>query len=73
MNKAYKTTGFIVNPYNLPNEVKVLEIVGKGNYEDFKNLPDVLKFNDELYGKSSYNSDTNIACYRNDKVIATSN
>lgn len=39
------------------------------DYDDFRNLPQVIEVNETLLGKSAWNSDRNVAYYRSDKTM----
>ncbi len=54
----------------LPDGVKVLIVTCDGAAE-LKVLPKALLFNDEVYGRTGWNSDANVAYYRTDKAVAT--
>ncbi len=44
-----------------------METVG---YDEYRTMPQVLEYQDKLYGKMSWNSDHYEACYRTDALIA---
>jgi len=50
------------------DNIGVLEI--KVNDTDYLAQPQVLEYEGRLYGKSSWNSDTMLVCYRTDKQMA---
>ena len=40
------------------------------NYDEYRTLPEVLEYQDKLYGKTGWNSDQCVAYYRTDALIA---
>jgi hypothetical protein len=54
----------------MPDDVVVAETSCK-DYESFLSLPSGIMCEGEFLGKSAWNSDTQVAYYRSDKIIAT--
>jgi len=42
------------------------------DYDHFRQLPDVIRLNGRVYGKSGWTSDRQVAFYRTDRLIAMS-
>lgn len=53
----------------LPNGVKVL-IAHCPNYLVYKSLPQAVRFEEELFGKTGWNSDQCVVYYRDDANLA---
>lgn len=53
----------------LPNGVKVL-ILSVADFNEFKQLPQALEYEFQVYGKSAWNSDRNECYFRTDKRLA---
>ncbi len=53
----------------LPDGVRVL-ILDCADWKALQALPKVLKFNNELYGRTGWNSDSHVAFFRTDANIA---
>ena len=56
----------------LPNDVLVLSIkLSAENYfEEYAALPEALRVNGTILGRSGFNSDTMVAYFRSDKAVA---
>ena len=53
----------------LPNGVSVL-IIPCAGYDELKKLPAVLKYRGARFGRTGWNSDSLVAYYRSDAIIA---
>lgn len=62
----------IVNHWIAPDHsgLQVVTVRCEDDYETFKTLPSAIEFNGVRYGKSGFNSDSKIAYYRNDTLLA---
>lgn len=54
----------------LPDGVRVAQ-VSCCDAVTFVNLPDAIELNGQVYGRSGWNSDTFVAYFRTDKILAT--
>lgn len=60
----------ITNHVKLPDGVQVITLPLEDGYTTLKILPQVLLYKGDRYGRSGWNSDLNIAYYRDDSCIA---
>jgi hypothetical protein len=60
----------VISHGTLPNGVGFIVVMYDGTYEGFKKMPNGLKMDDKIYGKSCHNSDTFEVVYRTDKKVA---
>jgi hypothetical protein len=56
---------------NLPSGIKVL-IVPCGGVDEYEKMPQVVKYNNNVFGRTGYDSDKLVAFYRSDAKVAFS-
>ena len=64
-----KTLIILMEAYELPDGVGVVEVPYDGTWEDFKNSPKKLCYMDRDYYRASHNSDTFRITYRTDAAV----
>lgn len=53
-----------------PDGVHCLILSCENGYDTYKHLPDVLRYEERLYGKTGWNSDSLVAYYKTDVKLA---
>ena len=70
MEKANKINAVtVISIEELPNGVNVI-MTDCNDYDHYSNLPKAVEYKNTVYGKTGWNSDSNIAYYRTDQKVA---
>jgi len=59
----------VLSQEELPNGVNVVTVSCDG-YDELKKLPKVIEYHNRVYGQTGWNSDKNVAYYRDDAQLA---
>lgn len=67
--KASAHTGIVIRNYHII-EGELIALVDCSDYDGYKSLPDSIKFQDKVLGKTGWSSDHNYACYKECVLMA---